>query len=125
MSDRQDSHVTGETLIDKVLDVLHDWGYEHANLTDAEEIVAAIGPAIYEDEKAKSDLAISFWAHENGALRTRIKAVEFVCGERERELLELKGPCSSPECRLHYAHSGPCDIEHPVGAALIAYERDE
>jgi hypothetical protein len=28
---------------------------------------------------------------------------------RERELLELKGPCSTKTCRLHYAHSGPCD----------------
>jgi hypothetical protein len=29
--------------------------------------------------------------------------------ERERELLELKGPCSSGQpCRLHYAHSGAC-----------------
>lgn len=32
-----------------------------------------------------------------------------VLADRERELLEIKGPCSSSECRLHYAHSGPCD----------------
>jgi hypothetical protein len=31
------------------------------------------------------------------------------CVLRERELLELKGPCSNKECRLHYAHSGPCN----------------
>lgn len=35
--------------------------------------------------------------------------------DRERELLKLKGPCSGGTvgvgpCRLHYAHSGPCDI---------------
>ncbi len=36
-----------------------------------------------------------------------------VLADREAELLELKGPCSDPECRLHYAHRGPCDI---VGA---------
>lgn len=32
-----------------------------------------------------------------------------VLAERERELLELKGPCSNKACRLHYAHAGPCD----------------
>jgi hypothetical protein len=30
---------------------------------------------------------------------------------RERELLELKGPCRTKGCRLHYAHSGPCDVK--------------
>jgi hypothetical protein len=38
-------------------------------------------------------------------------AARFVCAERERELLDLKGPCSTNNCRLHYAHSGPC---HPT-----------
>lgn len=38
------------------------------------------------------------------------EAARFVCAERERELLELKGPCSTKSCRLHYAHSGPCDL---------------
>lgn len=32
-----------------------------------------------------------------------------ILATRERELLELKGPCSNKTCRLHYAHSGPCD----------------
>lgn len=31
-----------------------------------------------------------------------------VLRDRERELLELKGPCSNPSCPLHRAHSGPC-----------------
>ena len=39
---------------------------------------------------------------------SRLKAVEFVLAERERELLTLKGPCSNKSCGLHYAHSGPC-----------------
>ncbi len=42
-----------------------------------------------------------------------VAAARFVRAERERELLELKGPCSGAagqKCRLHYAHSGPCDI---------------
>lgn len=25
------------------------------------------------------------------------------------ELLRLKGPCSNSNCKLHYAHSGPCE----------------
>jgi hypothetical protein len=33
-----------------------------------------------------------------------------VLADRERELLEIKGPCSNSGCRLHYAHSGPCDM---------------
>jgi len=36
-------------------------------------------------------------------------AAKAVLAERERELIELKGPCSNSACRLHYAHSGPCD----------------
>lgn len=35
-------------------------------------------------------------------------AAKAVLAERERELLELKGPCSNKTCDLHYAHSGPC-----------------
>lgn len=37
------------------------------------------------------------------------EAVRSVRADRERELLELKGACSTEACRLHYAHSGPCD----------------
>jgi hypothetical protein len=40
-----------------------------------------------------------------------IGATRAVLSERERELLELKGPCSNTGCRLHYAHAGPCDIK--------------
>lgn len=43
-------------------------------------------------------------------LRSALHATQFVLGERERELLELKGPCSNQACRLHYAHAGPCDV---------------
>lgn len=38
-----------------------------------------------------------------------LDAARAVLADRERELLELKGPCSNSACRLHYAHSGPCD----------------
>ena len=39
----------------------------------------------------------------------QLRAVRAVLAERERELLDLKGPCSLETCRLHYAHAGPCD----------------
>jgi hypothetical protein len=35
-------------------------------------------------------------------------ALRAVLADREKELLDLKGPCST--CTLHYAHSGPCDV---------------
>jgi hypothetical protein len=43
---------------------------------------------------------------ENTDLRAKLAAAKAVLADRERELLDLKGPCST--CRLHYAHSGPC-----------------
>jgi hypothetical protein len=29
---------------------------------------------------------------------------------REKELLQIKGPCPHDNCRLHDKHVGPCDI---------------
>lgn len=49
-------------------------------------------------------------AEYDAVLRRRVDVLESVLEDRERELLELKGPCSSQSCRLHYAHSGPCDV---------------
>lgn len=40
----------------------------------------------------------------------KLRATQNVLAIRERELLDLKGPCSTAECRLHFAHSGPCEI---------------
>lgn len=40
----------------------------------------------------------------------RYVATRHVLADRERELLEVKGPCTTTGCRLHYAHVGPCDI---------------
>lgn len=54
---------------------------------------------------------------EGAALKRRVEVLESVLEDRERELLELKGPCSSKHCRLHYAHSGPCDIKAEDNAA--------
>lgn len=58
----------------------------------------------------------SFDHREVSALLVRLRAAKAVLAEREQELLELKGPCSGGQtnlgrCRLHYAHSGPCDIK--------------
>jgi hypothetical protein len=39
-----------------------------------------------------------------------IQALRSVLADRERELLVLKGPCTTTGCPLHYAHSGPCNI---------------
>lgn len=52
-------------------------------------------------------------ADEIDELYAKLEASRFVCAELKRELLELKGPCSNKRCRLHYAHSGPCDESAP------------
>jgi len=58
-------------------------------------------------------------AVENARLRQALQAPQLreqpatgglVLADRERELFELKGPCSHAHCGLHYAHSGPCNI---------------
>lgn len=41
-------------------------------------------------------------------LRHKLDVALRILAERERELLELKGPCSNAVCPLHYAHAGPC-----------------
>ncbi len=42
-----------------------------------------------------------------------IAGLRSILADREKELLDVKGPCSCDRCRLHYAHSGPCDIRTP------------
>ncbi|MES1975703.1 MAG: hypothetical protein V4472_24870 [Pseudomonadota bacterium] len=42
---------------------------------------------------------------------TAVDSVRRVLADREKELFDLKGPCSNSTCRLHHAHSGPCDTE--------------
>lgn len=44
-------------------------------------------------------------------LTLKFDAAMAVLAIREQELLDLKGPCSNKRCRLHYAHSGPCDAK--------------
>ena len=38
-----------------------------------------------------------------------VRGMRTVLADREAELLNLKGPCRAPGCRLHYAHRGPCN----------------
>lgn len=66
-------------------------------------------------EVRSSRMRISFLSDAHHAAQSQRDAARFVCTERERELLEIKGPCSSKKCRLHYAHAGPCDVERPPG----------
>lgn len=39
----------------------------------------------------------------------KLDATKAILAERERELLELKGPCTTTTCPLHHEHSGPCN----------------
>jgi hypothetical protein len=59
---------------------------------------------------AKREVKVQLQVEGIPAVAAKLAAAHTVLAERERELLELKGPCSSKGCRLHYAHSGPCDI---------------
>jgi hypothetical protein len=47
-------------------------------------------------------------------LQRKLDAAHTVLRDRDAELLKLKGPCrwAKDGCRLHWAHSGPCNI-HP------------
>lgn len=52
-----------------------------------------------------------------------VARLETILRDRERELLELKGPCSCKGCKLHYAHSGPCNIPAEGLASIYTGER--
>ena len=47
-------------------------------------------------------------------LLAKLAATKRVLAERERELREIRGCCSWMACRLHLAHSGPCDMPDEV-----------
>lgn len=57
------------------------------------------------------DLAVVVPAGRADRLLADLSAARAVLADREAELLALKGPCSSAGCPLHYAHSGPCDLD--------------
>jgi hypothetical protein len=45
------------------------------------------------------------------SLYRKLAAVRSVLADRERELRQVKGPCSNRFCCLHFAHSGPCNTD--------------
>jgi hypothetical protein len=63
---------------------------------------------------ATREVAVRLQVEGIEAYAAKLAAAKAVLADRERELLELKGPCSGG-CRLHYAHSGPCDIRAERG----------
>lgn len=48
---------------------------------------------------------------EMKALAAQLNATRFVLDVREKELLDVKGPCINGQCRLHLEHSGPCEVD--------------
>jgi threonine aldolase len=84
-------------------------------MAESDAIPSSMGsrtPAEHADSLARR-LAVRF--EESTRLRRELAATNSVLADRERELLELKGPCSNKSCRLHYAHSGPCDTRKEDG----------
>lgn len=80
---------------------------DHYPYRDGDFIV--IGPESFMDK----DRTVLCYQGTNWVPQHKFKAFQTVLADRERELLTLKGPCSNQDCRLHYAHSGPCDT--PLG----------
>lgn len=42
--------------------------------------------------------------------KNRAIAAEALVVERDKELMQIQGPCRAPGCMLHRAHNGPCNI---------------
>jgi hypothetical protein len=61
-----------------------------------------------------SDFIVDY-AELSNLLVTQLGSARAILAERERELLELKGPCTLKSCKLHYAHSGPCNVKTSKG----------
>lgn len=60
--------------------------------------------------KAKAELG-SVEAAEVRFLIARLEATQRILADRERELLAVQGHCYLGGCSLHYAHSGPCNVQ--------------
>ena len=56
------------------------------------------------------DLLTHVVAVLSAKVKGRISSVQSVLAIREQELINIKGPCTTPKCLLHFAHSGPCNI---------------
>lgn len=44
------------------------------------------------------------------AQQRKVEGMFAVLRIREKELLQIKGPCPEENCRLHEKHVGPCDV---------------
>lgn len=73
-------------------------------MSDRPDVVSVNG-AYYRPGEVGYELAVQLQR-----TLTRLRATEAVLDQRQRELVELVGPCSNPNCLLHRAHSGPCNI---------------
>jgi hypothetical protein len=102
----------GEELRDKVTEYEQLFELQWNRSVEADALWRA------EDPEARANIrpdlgVLLTWLMERAnpkADAVKLKATQQVLAERERELLELKGPCSNSDCHLHYAHAGPCDV---------------
>lgn len=67
------------------------------------------GRCLMPPELRPSSLPVTETPPNARSLIVENRALRAVLAVRERELLELKGPCRNTACRLHRGHSGPCD----------------
>jgi hypothetical protein len=67
----------------------------------------------YDFELAPQD-ATPFPYYECSNPECKAQYTVFRLADRERELLEIKGPCWNATCRLHKAHFGPCDVREEL-----------
>ena len=103
---------------DKLAQVLaeHDcyrWRFYLGGPDDA--IVCTCGTVIpeqdagYAEDWHRTHVAAVVLAHLTAEGWGNLAPARIVLADREAELLEVKGPCSFKQCRLHHGHRGPCD----------------
>lgn len=74
-----------------------EWHLPNDRLIQLCDIIVDLQKEVFEQQKLMR------------SCKFKLSATEAVLSYREDELLERKGPCSNKECRLHFAHTGPCD----------------
>ena len=71
--------------------------------------MAEITPLVPTKVRVAHEAVVRTMAKDVVKAEALLAGMKHVLAIREKELLDLKGPCSNKDCRLHYAHSGPCD----------------